>query len=252
MTLEQGALFLACVAVATAAQALTGFAFALILLGLAGVFELAPLADVANVATVLALANAAVALRGQRRLVDAAVLRQSVLGMGVGIIAGVWLLGWLSANVVLVLRVLLGVTVIGCAVSVLVQGSALRDRSSPASFTFWGAMSGLLSGLFAAGGPPLVYQYYRQPLSLDVVRGTLVASLAASSLARLALVLPTGQFSLHAMQLCLLAAPLVVLVTWLLERFPPGWSRRGVLRLVCALLLLTGVGLIWPALPTAR
>lgn len=58
MTLWQTALFLLCVALASCAQSLSGFAFALILLGLAGLFELAPLADLANVATVLALVNA--------------------------------------------------------------------------------------------------------------------------------------------------------------------------------------------------
>lgn len=248
MSIEQAALFLGCVALATAAQALTGFAFALILLGLAGVLDLAPLPDVANVATVLSLATAAIALRGQRRLVDMAMLRGTVAGMLVGVAGGVVLLGWLSANVVLVLRVLLGVTVMGCAVSVLLQGSALTQRSSMAAFGFWGAMSGLLGGLFAASGPPLVWQLYRQPLGLEVLRGTLVAALAASSVMRLALVVPSGQFSAHAVQLSLMAVPLVVVVTWLLQRFPPGWSRRGVLRLVCALLLLTGVGLVLPAL----
>lgn len=63
MTAWQTALFLLCVALATCAQNLSGFAFALILLGLAGLLELAPLANVATVATVLALANALVALR---------------------------------------------------------------------------------------------------------------------------------------------------------------------------------------------
>lgn len=248
MTLTQTALFLLCVALAVCAQSLSGFAFALILLGLAGLLELAPLADLANVATVLALANALVALYGSRRQLDVPAFRDITLGGAAGILIGVFLLGWLSSHVTLVLRVLLGLTVIACAVVVLLETAVRRERSSPNTFRLWGAVSGLLTGLFATGGPPLVYHFYRQPMALKTVRDTLVATLAASSLLRLLIVLPSGQFSAHAFKLCLLAAPLVFGLTWWLERHPPGWSRTAVLRLVCALLLLTGMGLIMPAL----
>lgn len=248
MTAWQIALFLLCVALATCAQNLSGFAFALILLGLAGLLELAPLADLANVATVLALANALVALRRSGRTLDVPALRDTTLGSAVGILAGVLLVGWLSSNVTLVLRVLLGLTVVACAIVVLLQATALRERSTAASFRTWGMVSGLLTGLFSTGGPPLVYHLYRQPMPLLTVRNTLVATLAASSLMRLVMVLGTGQFSTNALKLCLLAAPLVFALSWWLERHPPGWSRPTVLKLVCALLLLTGVGLLVPAL----
>ncbi|GAB3474837.1 TSUP family transporter [Polaromonas eurypsychrophila] len=247
MTLLQIALFLLCVALATCAQSLTGFAFALILLGLAGLLELAPLADLANVATVLGLANALVALRGPGRTLDVPAFRDITLGGVVGIFLGVVLLSWLSSSVTLVLHVMLGLTVIACALVVLMETAALRERSSAPMFRLWGAVSGLLTGLFATGGPPLVYHFYRQPMALKTVRDTLVATLAASSLLRLLMVLPTGQFSGNALKLSLLAAPLVFGLSWWLERHPPGWSRAAVLRLVCALLLLTGAGLIVPA-----
>ncbi|WP_395055146.1 TSUP family transporter [Polaromonas sp.] len=247
MTLLQTALFLLCVALATCAQCLTGFAFALILLGLAGLLELAPLADLANVAMVLGLANALVALRGAARTLDVPAFRDITLGGVAGILLGLLLLGWLSTNVTLALRVLLGLTVIVCAVVVLTQTAALRERSSNNVFRLWGAASGLLTGLFGTGGPPLVYHFYRQPMALRTVRNTLVATLAASALLRLLMVLPTGQFSANALKLSLLAAPLVFGLSWWLERHPPGWSRPAVLRLVCTLLLLTGIGLIVPA-----
>ena len=248
MSLTQTALFLLCVALATCAQSLSGFAFALVLLGLAGLLELAPLTDLANVATMLALANALVALRGSRRQLDVPALRDLTLGGVAGILLGVLLLGWLSTNVTLVLRLVLGLTVIACAVVVLTEAAALRERSPASTFRLWGALSGLLTGLFATGGPPLVYHFYRQPMALKTVRDTLVATLAASSLLRLVVVIPAGQFSANALKLSLLAAPLVFGLSWWLERHPPGWSRAAVLRLVCALLLLTGLGLIVPAL----
>lgn len=248
MTAWQIALFLLCVALATCAQNLSGFAFALILLGLAGLLDLAPLADLANVANVLGLANAFVALRRSGRTMDALAFRDLAQGSFVGILAGVLLLGWLSSSITLALRVLLGLTVIACAIVVLRQAATLRERSSPASFRLWGVVGGLLTGLFSTGGPPLVYQLYRQPMALKTVRDTLVATLAASSFMRLAMVLPTGRFSVNALKLSLLATPLVFALSWWLERHPPGWSRPAVLKLVCALLLLTGVGLLVPAL----
>lgn len=247
MTGWQIALFLLCVVLATCAQSLTGFAFVLILLGMGGMLELAPLADLANVATVLVLANALVALPRTERALDVAAFRDFSIGGAVGILAGVLLLGWLSANVVLGLRLLLGVTVVACAIVVLLDSAALPQRSTTWSFRGWGALAGVLTGLFATGGPPLVYQLYRQPMTLKAVRHTLVATLALSSFVRLLMVLPTGQFSLNALKLTLIAAPLVFAISWWFERRPRTWPRSAVLKLICALLLLTGAGLIIPA-----
>lgn len=248
MTGWQVAGFLAVVALATCAQSITGFALALILLGLCGLFELAPLADVANVATVISLASAAVVLRGARKHVDMEILRPTIAGSVLGIAAGVTLLAWLSANVVLVLRLLLGVVVIACALVVLVQARPLAQRSSRGSFQRWGVLSGLLGGLFSASGPPLVYQFYRQPVSLDTVRDTMIATFAAGGLVRLAMVLASGQFGLRSLALSAMAVPVAMGLTWWMKRHPPAWDRKVVLKIVCALLVLTGAGLIGPAL----
>jgi hypothetical protein len=247
MSYWQFAAFLGCVALATCAQSITGFAMALILLGLTSLLELAPLPDVANVATVLSLASAAIALRGTRRSLDWAIWRPTVSGSVFGYGAGVALLAWLNANVVTVLRLLLGLVVIACAVIVLLRAAPLARRSSPASFRGFGFVSGVLGGLFSASGPPLVYQFYRQPVSLDVVRDTLVAALATGSLVRLAMVVPSGQFSLRSLLLCAASVPIAIGLTWWLRTHPPAWPRETVLKIVCALLMVTGVGLVGPA-----
>lgn len=240
--------FLLCVVVAAWAQSITGFALALILLGLTGLFELAPLAEVANVATVLSLSTAAIALRGTHKSLDWPMMRGTVAGSVFGVAAGVALLAWLSANVVMLLRLLLGLVVIACAVIVLVRTRPRPQRSSNASFHAFGFLSGVLGGLFSASGPPLVYQFYRQPLPLDTMRDTLMASLAAGGLMRLVMVTASGQFSLRSLWLCAIAIPLSMSVTWWVRRRPPRWDRAVVLKIVCVLLTITGAGLVGPAL----
>lgn len=241
------AAFLACAALAAATQSITGFAQALILLGLSGLFNLAPLPDVANVAMLLSLGSAAVALRHAHQSLDRESVLATVFGSVFGVIAGVGLLAWLSANVLTVLRLLLGLVIIACAIVVLVQTRPLVQRSSRGSFRAFGFLSGLLGGLFSASGPPLVYQFYRQPMDLDAVRDTLVATLAVGSLVRLLIVVPSGQFSLHALRLSLVVVPMSMAITWWMRRHPPAWRRQTVLKIVCALLLVTGSGLIVPA-----
>jgi hypothetical protein len=239
--------FLACVALATCAQSVTGFALALLLLGLTSLFELAPLADVANVANVISLCSAAVALRGARESLDRPIMRSTVTGSLFGVAAGVALLAWLSANVVMVLRLLLGLVVIACAIVVVVRAQPLPQRSSKTSFHAFGLASGVLGGLFSASGPPLVYQFYRQPLALDTVRDTLVASLAAGGVIRLVMVVASGQFSARSVGLSAAGVPLAMAISWWLRRHPPAWPREAVLKIVCVLLVITGVGLIVPA-----
>lgn len=247
MTAWQFGGFLLCVVVATLAQSITGFALALILLGLVGVFELVPLADAANVATVLTIANAIIALPRARNAVDWAVWKPTAAGGTVGIVAGVTLLGWLSTNTVMALRLLLGITVAACAFIVLLQTHGLARRSSSISFQVTGLISGLLGGLFAASGPPLVYQYYRQPMSLNTLRDTLVASNAFLALLRLVVVLASGQFGLRSFEMCLAGLPIAMGTTWWVRRHVGRVPRELVLKIVCALLLITGVGLVGPA-----
>src|SRR6476661_8150134 len=235
MTAWQLCAFLLCVVVATCAQSITGFAMALILLGLCGLLDVAPLAEVANVATVLSLVSAAVALRGSHRAIDWPMLRMTSSGSVIGVALGVFLLAWLQS------------TVVACALVVLFRAEPRPRRSPGWTFSLFGALSGVLGGLFSASGPPLVYQFYRQPLALEPLRDTLVAALAVSSALRLSMVVASGHFSARALGLCALATPLAAGITWWMRRHPPPWPRRAVPVLVCALLLATGAGLIVPS-----
>jgi hypothetical protein len=127
------------------------------------------------------------------------------------------------------------------------RAKPLARRSSNRAFNAFGLLSGLMSGLFASAGPPLVYQFYRQPMSHVAIRQTLGAVFAANALLRLALVIPTGQFSRHALVLGVAAFPLVMGLTWWVKRHPPAWSPRTVKWVVCTLLILSGLSLVVPS-----
>jgi uncharacterized membrane protein YfcA len=247
MTLAQHALFLLCVALACYVQNLTGFAFGLVLLGLAGLLSLASMTDVANVVSVLALLNALMLFRTSPPVFERRVMLPTLGTSLLGVVAGVLLLNWLSDNVVAALSLLLGVTIAGCAL-ILVQDAAVRAQRSPGwTFAATGLLSGLLGGLFSTAGPPLVYHFYRQPMALPVIRDALVGVFAVNGVLRLAMMVAGGRFSVSALWLCVEAAPLVLLMTRWMARRPPPLQPRTVRRVVCVLLLLVSAGLVVPA-----
>jgi len=82
----------------------------------------------------------------------------------------------------------LGLVIIGSSLQLAVSPAPLPERSSPQSFAFFGAVAGLMGGLFSTAGPPLVYHLYRQPLPLARIRETLVAVFALNAALRLGIV----------------------------------------------------------------
>lgn len=245
------ALFIGCVALATAIQNLTGFAFALVLLGLVSVFDLVSVADAANAATVLTLVNAASYFRLHRLQPEWRVMRPAIVPSLVGVAAGVLLLAWLSGNAVQLLRGLLGVAILACAVALLVDAKPRATVSGPGAFRFIGALSGLLGGLFSSAGPPLVFHMYRQPMTRELVRQCLILMFAINQILRLVLVLGSGQVSWRSAWLSIAAVPAVYAVTWLQHRYPPAISAALSRRLVCGLLIFAGGSLVTSYLRSA-
>jgi uncharacterized membrane protein YfcA len=241
------ALFLLFVAVAVYAQNLTGFALALILLGLVGVSEVVPLTDAVNAVTVMIIVNAATFLyrRWPVRLERA--LWPAMLASLLGAVAGTALLSWLAGAAYQWLRLLLGASIIGCALLLWRTAKPLPAVSPPPVFVTVGAVSGLLGGLFSAPGPPLVYLMYRQPWPLERIQESLILFFGTGALLRLALVVPTGHFSWNAVLLTAEAVPVVFLVTVFSARRASPLPPSIVKALVCVLLLAAGAGMVGAA-----
>ena len=237
--------FIACVALATCIQNMTGFAFGLVLLGLVAMFKLVPIVDAANAATVLTLVNAVSFFRLHKLQPQWRVMKPSILPSLLGVAAGVALLAWLSGNAVQALRGLLGLAILACAFALIVDAKPRETVSGKPAFAFVGALSGLLGGLFSSAGPPLVYHMYRQPLPRDLVRQCLVLIFAINQVLRLTLVVVSGHFSWFSVLLSASAVPVVHGVGWLQHRYMPPISATLTRRVVSGLLLLAGGSLLF-------
>lgn len=237
--------FMALVGLASFCQNLTGFAFGLIFVGVAGAAGLMSIADAANVACLLSIINGVSYMRAYRFEADWVMLRPMLVSSVLGVIGGVVLLYWLSGNTLNGLRMLLGVVIVLCAILLMVQKKALDKPSGPVAMWVAGVSSGLLGGLFATPGPPMVYHLYRQPLDRMLVRHCLFAMFVTCSVLRAVMVAVEGQIGWAVMGWTVLAFPVVTGVTWWSARHPPALPRKWIEWMVCALLVLSGASLLW-------
>lgn len=237
-------LFIVFVAIAVYAQNLTGFALALILLGLVGATNLLPLLDVINAVTVLTIVNALMFFYRRRVMrVERAIL-PAVAANLLGTCVGLALLTYLLSTSYQTLRMILGVCVVAFAILLWRTAVPFKQTSNTAWFTFAGAVSGVLGGMYATPGPPLVYIAYRQPWSIQRIQESLIFAFAAGAVLRLVVMLTTGSFSQQAVLLAAEALPVALLVTAFSANRPPPVSRDIIKNIVCLLLILSGVGMV--------
>jgi uncharacterized protein len=240
--------FLLFVALAVYAQSLTGFALALILLGLIGATDLVPLTDAVNAVTVMVFVNACTFLYQRFPPHFERWLWPGVISSLLGAAVGTMLLTWLAGTFYQVVKLLLGISIIASAFLLWRAAKPLESVSSRLAFVSTGAISGLLGGMFSAPGPPLVYLMYRQPWAPARIQESLILFFGAGALLRLSIVVPTGGFSLLAIQLAAEAVPVVFLVTAFATGRPSPLSPNLLKLLVCLLLVATGAGTVGGAL----
>ena len=233
-----------CITLASYVQSLTGFAFGLIFLALVGVFDLVPVEIAANAVTLITLSQTFIHFRSYPLTDDWRVIRPAIWPSLMGVAAGLALLFWLSDSALYVLKIALGLSVMGSALLLVVRFMPKAKIDTPGSFALTGLLAGLMGGLFSTAGPPLVYKLYRQPLSLSVIRQALLVMFGLSQLVRLVIVLLTGQFTPASIVYAVLAVPLLFCVTRGNLRYPLPLSPVAVSRVAAGLLMMAGAGLI--------
>lgn len=248
MSLGPLVVFVGFAAVAAYVQTLTGFAFGLVMMGAVALVGLLPLPDAAAMVGMLTLVNATQMLvQGGWREVAPRELRLILVASLPSLLLGYALLEWLADTRADLLKIGLGLVIMLSSLQLAVRPAGLARRSSNASFVGFGMVSGLMSGLFATGGPPLVYHLFRQPLSHARIRETLVTAFGVAQAVRLVVVVASGNMPSMSPVALILAIPTVMLMTYAARRWPPSLSQQAMRRIVFVLLFLSGLSLALPA-----
>jgi len=236
-------LFLAAVLLGAYVQSVTGFAMGMIIIAAVSNLALASVPVITAVVSLLSLVNVLLALRGRHGLVESRLFIPLLLGQLPAVFLGVVLLNSLQVDAERLLRLLLAAFIVLGSLSMMLRPRPLAALSPAPACAGAGAASGLLGGLFAASGPIMGWFVYRQPLPLDAIRATLLASFACSTTVRTLIVGVQGGLDAEVLGLSGLAVPAVVLGTWLGRSLPPPLSEPAMKRLAFVLLLLLGCGI---------
>lgn len=237
-------LFLLFVAFSVCVQSFTGFALSLMLLGLVGLTDVFALTDVVNAVSFMAVVNAASFLHRRRPLKVYPAMKTAVMASMVGSFIGMGILTYLAANAVHLLRTLLGLIIIGCALLLWRMAKPHEHTSPPRVFAAVGVVSGVLGGMFSASGPPLVYVVYRQPWPLERIQESLIFAFGIGAVLRISVLGVAGQISLQSLLLAAEAIPVVLLVTWFTAKRKLPVSREVLKHIVCGLLIAAGFGML--------
>ncbi len=162
-------------------------------------------------------------------------------GIGVGIPVGSWLLRWGDPSFLLVL--LGGFLVVVGTVFLATPGSRRRDWPA------WiappvGLFSGVLTGLFGTGGPPLVLYYQLRGAAKSAFRGNLMAIFLLMTVVRVPSYAALGLITVPRLWSALALMPAVGLGAWLGNRIHINLEESTFKRLVSAFLAVIGVVLL--------
>lgn len=230
-------------------QTVTGFGMGMIVMGVASGFDLVSLGTMAAVISLMTLANSVVALPGKLHHIDWRAAFAAMAGIVPATIAGVLLLQYLSGTAANLLRLLLGLVIIHGGVTFARNPVRLASRSPDRSFLVSGVLSGLTDGLFSIAGPPLIFQFYRQPMQLVTVRNMLLLLFAITAGARTVFLGFQDRLSAEIWILTAFAVPVVAVATFAGRRYPPPIAPALKRRIVFSVLILIGLSLVATTLP---
>jgi uncharacterized protein len=209
-------------------------------IGLAGVPLLALVAEprlVVPSVMLLQIASGVQNLVQDRRHIDWRLLLPLMPGALVGIVPGLWLLLWLAADVV---RLGIGMLVVG-TVLLLAQGFRLdRQPRTPALLAI-GAVSGVLNGLAAMAGPPMIALLFALRRPPEIIRASLAGYFLFSGLVGLFMALLQGVIRPNELWFAVALFPALFFGLFLGARLFDGDFRRHYRKVGLGLLLLAGL-----------
>ena len=221
------------VAVATCAQVLSGFGFALVAIPLVALLAGAKSA-VVGMALVGPLLTAAVVLRdrGEIRWRTAATFTAAAL---LGMPAGILVLGRAGDRA---LKAIIGVIVVAAGVA-LWRG--LRVPPGRRSELIAGVLSGVLATSTGTNGPPLVIVLHSESLEPRQFRGTLSASFLAQGVVALGAFWVSGHVTADAARVAASALPGIGVGWFLGDHLFKGMEKERFGAIVLVMLVLSGL-----------
>ncbi|KJZ14301.1 hypothetical protein TW85_10395 [Marinomonas sp. S3726] len=230
-------------------QASTGFAFALVVMSGVTAFDLAPIEVTAFVVSFLSLVNSSIGLQGRLwRKVDKLALGYLLIPCVPATFLGVYLLAYFGESQLALLKLILGCCILISSLAMLIKVSEKTSKTSKFGYLLSGLISGVMGGMFAAFGPPMTYIMYRQNISLETIRATLLMAFTFTSVIRLAFVISSQEVSEQAYLLSAVGVPVVILATLAVGYFPLPFSSKRMKQFVYFILFASGFSLIIQAL----
>jgi uncharacterized protein len=176
-------------------------------------------------------------LMQDRRHIDWRLLLPLLPGALVGIVPGLWLLLWLAADVV---RLGIGVMVVG-TVLLLARGFRLDREPRRPTLLAMGAVSGVLNGLAAMAGPPMIALLFALRRPPEITRATLAGYFLFTGLIGLAMALVQGVIRPGELWFAVALLPALFLGLAIGGRLFDGEFRRHYRSVGLGLLLLAGL-----------
>jgi uncharacterized membrane protein YfcA len=230
-------------------QATAGFGSVMISLALGSL--LWPLSEIVPIVVPLSFSLSVYILWRYWRDVDLKVLLKLIVPlMGTGVALGMVLVPYASATS---LRLLLGLVVSAAALRGLwglLTGRSLAAKKGSAGSWLWIFGAGIVHGMIATGGPPLVYAIESLGLDKRKFRSTLAAVWFVLNLALTLRFVSTGAFAKAELHSFATLLPVVALAIFVGEHLHSRVSERHFRAAVFSLLILAG-GLLWLPMLTA-
>lgn len=238
--------FFSVVVLAVYFQTVAGFGLAMIVIGVASGIGIAPVADLATIVSILALFNGCIALKGLLRHIDWAIVGTVMAAVVPSSIAGVFLLDYLSNTATDWLQFILGLVIAYAGIDFALRHRPLAAVSGRLSFFAYGILGGVIGGMFGIAGPPLIFQFYRQPMEINKIRGHLILILTLLAAARTAFVVAQGAVTFSILWISIACIPVVAIATFVACRHPPRISDSVKRRGAFVVLTCMGVALLGP------
>jgi uncharacterized membrane protein YfcA len=180
-----------------------------------------------------------------RRLIERRLLLLRILPfMGVGLLAGIALFNYLHSAI---LKIIYGCFIILVSARELyIHCGKVRERRSLSRLeeAAWLITGGIFQGVFASGGPPVVYVSGRILPDKSVFRSTLSTLWVALNSVLAASFIFTGRINQTSLSRSAMLVPVVILCIVLGERLHIMVDERKFRIIVFALLLCAGIALI--------